>query len=183
MVKNLHGGRKHKLMGRKFVNAKKNELRIKKDDAEIYGRASAILGNNMFYCKCSDGKERLCRIRGKFSGRNKRDNIINRGTLVLVGLYEWNNSKGDKVDKCDLLEVYNLEEESRLKDLSLNINWSSIEVESISSILSSKKDMDSCVFLSENDEMILKYKEEINNKDFKILKLLDEEEIVDVDNI
>ena len=55
---------------------------------------------------CIDGLVRLCVIRGKFSGKGKRENRINRGSWVLVGLRDWEISSKDK-PKCDLLEVYN----------------------------------------------------------------------------
>ena len=58
---------------------------------------------------CADGKERTLVIRGKFRGRNKRDNTIKLNTFVLVGLQSVSFGaviqKG-KMEKADLLEVY-----------------------------------------------------------------------------
>jgi hypothetical protein len=52
----------------------------------------------------------LCIIRNKFKGRGKRDNILDSGSWVLVGMREW----ASKQDTCDLLEVYNDGERDRL---------------------------------------------------------------------
>jgi hypothetical protein len=66
----------------------------------------------MCYVRLLDGStgDRLCIIRNKFKGRGKRDNILDTGSWVLVGLREWSS----KQDTCDLLEVYNAAERDRL---------------------------------------------------------------------
>ena len=55
---------------------------------------------------CQDGKERLCFIRNKFSGRNKQSNLISNGSWVIVGKRSWETPKENKLEKCDLLEIY-----------------------------------------------------------------------------
>jgi hypothetical protein len=72
---------------------------------------------------------RLGQIRGKFTGKGKRDNIVNNGTWVLIGVREWDIkkeeesmgrktclSKDEKLPKCDLLEVYNDKEKEQLQE-------------------------------------------------------------------
>jgi hypothetical protein len=59
-------------------------------------------------------------IRGKFTGRNKRDNMIDSGIYVLIGLREWvNECSGGagqtNINYCDLLEVYNSSERDILR--------------------------------------------------------------------
>lgn len=97
MVKNVGGGDKMKHMARKHVNGAKNShskiLRISTCDDEKYGYVIKIVGNGMCIVKCIDGYERLCFIRGKFSGRSKRENTIVAGTWVLVGLRQWDAEK------------------------------------------------------------------------------------------
>ena len=115
MVKNDAGGNKGKGLARKHVNAAKcggsNQLRVATDDAEQYAIVSKMLGNGMCYVRLlSGGGDRLCIIRNKFKGRGKRDNILDSGSWVLVGLREWSS----KQDTCDLLEVYNANERDRL---------------------------------------------------------------------
>jgi initiation factor 1A len=77
MVKNTHGGSGHKKFGRKYTTSKhSSRLRISENEYEIYAIATKMLGNNMIHCHCIDGIPRLGHIRGKFTGRGKRDNMI-----------------------------------------------------------------------------------------------------------
>ena len=117
MVKNDAGGNKGKGLARKHVNAAKcgasKQLRVAIDEAEKYAIVSKMLGNGMCYVRLLDGSgggDKLCIIRNKFKGRGKRDNILDSGSWVLVGLREWSS----KQDTCDLLEVYNDGERDRL---------------------------------------------------------------------
>jgi initiation factor 1A len=117
MVKNDTGGNKGKGLARKHVNAAKGgtskQLRVAVDEAEKYAIVSKMLGNGMCYVRLLDGSggsDRLCIIRNKFKGRGKRDNILDSGSWVLVGMREWSS----KQDTCDLLEVYNANERDRL---------------------------------------------------------------------
>jgi len=117
MVKNDAGGNKGKGLARKHVNAAKGggskQLRVATDSAEKYAVVSKMLGNGMCYVNLLDGTigSKLCIIRNKFKGRGKRDNILNTGSWVLVGLRDWSS----KQDTCDLLEVYNDGERDRLR--------------------------------------------------------------------
>ena len=111
MVKNDAGGNKGKGLARKHVNAAKcggsKQLRVATDEAERYAVVSKMLGNGMCYVRLLSGGngtgDMMCIIRNKFKGRGKRDNILDSGSWVLVGLREW----ASKQDTCDLLEVYN----------------------------------------------------------------------------
>ena len=119
MVKNDAGGNKGKGVARKHVNAAKcggsKQLRMATDEAERYAVVSKMLGNGMCYVRHLSGgngtaADMLCIIRNKFKGRGKRDNILDSGSWVLVGMREW----ASKQDTCDLLEVYNDGERDRL---------------------------------------------------------------------
>ena len=116
MVKNDAGGNKGKGVARKHVNASKcggsKQLRMATDEAERYAVVSKMLGNGMCYVRLLSGgnADMLCIIRNKFKGRGKRDNILDSGSWVLVGMREW----ASKQDTCDLLEVYNDGERDRL---------------------------------------------------------------------
>jgi len=127
MVKNTTGGSKTKGQARKFVTAApKNTLRTSKDELEVYAQVSKNLGNGMCHVICIDGETRLCHIRGKFRGRGKRDNFIGMGSWLLVGLREWEVSgtkNENKMEQCDVLEVYNDYDKQRLRD-SVSENWS-----------------------------------------------------------
>ena len=99
-------------MARKHVTGTSKQLRVATDEAERYAVVSKMLGNGMCYVRLLDGStgDRLCIIRNKFKGRGKRDNILDSGSWVLVGMREW----ASKQDTCDLLEVYNANERDRL---------------------------------------------------------------------
>jgi translation initiation factor IF-1 len=129
MVKNEAGGCKGKKVARKHLTKGKSELRLSSSSDEKYAIVKRLLGNTCDVI-CDDGKERRCIIRGKFTGRNKRDNMLDNGTYILVGLREWvvedltamgvgggggggGNNKGVKY--CDLLEVYNSMERDILR--------------------------------------------------------------------
>lgn len=133
MVKNEAGGCKGKKVARKHTTKGKNELRLSLSSDEKYAIVKKVLGNTCDVI-CDDGKERRCIIRGKFTGRNKRDNMLDSGVYVLVGMREWvvedvtqgggsgsggsgggggGNNKGVKY--CDLLEVYNSMERDILR--------------------------------------------------------------------
>jgi initiation factor 1A len=130
--KNIHGGAGHKKFARKHNagGSKNNRLKVAENEYEIYGIATNMLGNNMFHCHCIDNVIRLCHIRGKFTGRSKRDNMVESGKWVLVGLRDWTDSKTEndnkKMQHSDLLEVYSEMDKHRLKEC-VNANWSVLE--------------------------------------------------------
>jgi len=142
MVKNTHGGSGHKKFARKFTSGpKSNKLRISEDEGEIYAIVTKLLGNGMFHCHCLDNTMRLGHIRGKFSGRGKRDNLVEGGKWVLIGLREWDVPSGktgvsltkakDKMQQCDLLEVYSDSDKQRLKE-TVSENWQILDNNDVS---------------------------------------------------
>ena len=122
MVKNLTGGNKMKGQARKNSTSSRqvSKLRVVEEEGEVYAQVSAMLGNGMCHVESEDYKL-LCIIRGKFRGRGKRDNILKKGTWVLIGLREWDSAPATvgttaaKLQKCDLLEVYTEHDKDRLK--------------------------------------------------------------------
>lgn len=129
MVKNTQGGSSHKKFARKHSSAaRSNRLRVSEDEGELYAIVTKMLGNGMFHCHCIDDRQRLGHIRGKFSGRGKRDNMVELGKWVLIGLREWDissdksKSLSAKLQQCDLLEVYSEGDKARLKETCVE-NW------------------------------------------------------------
>lgn len=110
MVKNF-GGKHGKKIARKNANSSnvvdKRKLRYADNEEELYGIVKKCNGNSQFLILCNDMKERLCTIRSKFTGRNKKNNLLCVGSWVLIGLRNWETIKADKKEKCDLLVVYN----------------------------------------------------------------------------
>jgi translation initiation factor IF-1 len=85
-----------------------------------------MLGGSNCHVKCVDGVSRLCVIRGKFRGKGKRDNALSVGSMILVGMRDYESCKGkDKLETCDLLEVYRESDKTRLFS-SVKIDWSEI---------------------------------------------------------
>ena len=123
MVINSGGGNKGKHVGRKFVNGGSGgtkAVRVAQDAGEMYATVSKMLGNCMCGVMCYDGKNRLCIIRKKFTGRRKTDNIVSAGGLILVGVHDYSGSSGSSavsrpLQRCDLLYVYNDQEREKLR--------------------------------------------------------------------
>lgn len=123
MVKNS-GGNKCKKFGRKFMSAPVNRnLRLVKDDDEQYACVTKMLGNNSCHVVDINNKQRYCVIRNKFSGRNKRNNMLRIGAWVMVGIRSWAGvNKTFHEHDCDILEVYTDGEMSQLRD-KVNVEW------------------------------------------------------------
>jgi len=148
MVKNTQGGSSHKKFARKNCSGggnsgnNKNILRIIKEEGEVYAIVTKMLGSGLFYCHCIDGIVRLGYIRGKFSGKGRRDNTVEGGKWVLIGLREWDVPSdkdktsivlktSTKLQKCDLLEVYSDSDKLRLRE-SVNVDWNTLDQEDVS---------------------------------------------------
>jgi initiation factor 1A len=117
MVKNKHGGNRHKKMASKNVKPKtfNRRVRFSSSNAEIYAKVEKVYGGNRALITCNDGHERMMEWRRKFGGRNKRDNFIADGSIVLVGKRDWQVMHDNKKEKVDLLEVYQASEIDVLK--------------------------------------------------------------------
>jgi|LauGreDrversion4_2_1035121.scaffolds.fasta_scaffold20377_3 hypothetical protein len=126
MVKNTKGGNKSKGIARKHLAGAKESraLRLSECSLEKYGVVTRILGNGMFYVVTDIASEKqphlLGHIRNKFRGRSKRDNTIALGSVILVGLREWEDPN---YKECDLLEVYETNEVRQLtKNPSIDLS-------------------------------------------------------------
>lgn len=115
MGKNVTGGKHAKKAG--YVGPRK--LRLLESDLERYAIVTKMLGNSMCHVKCADDVVRLCIIRNKFTGKHKGNNFLKPGSWVLVGLRDW-ETKSDKIEKCDLMEVYTESDKSKLLDTAVN---------------------------------------------------------------
>ena len=132
MVKNTFGGKGAKSMASKNYGAAANtKLRVPTAGDEVFAIATKMLGNSTFNCCGLDGNTFLCHIRGKFSGKGKRDNTVAAGTWVLVGLYQWTASSEELLKKgrprlreCDLLEVYTDTDKLQLQSYERKMDWS-----------------------------------------------------------
>ena len=136
MVKNVRGGN-HKNQARKHLTSNERKLRLKTQPGEMYARVTTKPGGNKLVVLCLDNATRLCTIPGKFNNRG-RDNIIEKGSWLLVGLRDWETPR--ERENCDLLEVYNENEKQKLFT-TINENWTVFE----------KKEVESEVFSFTNE--------------------------------
>jgi initiation factor 1A len=116
MVKNKGGGNRHKKMARKNVRNTGITTKIRyANEGEMYAKVTRIFGQGNVEVRCNDNVVRLCVIRKKFRGRNKRDNHVKMDSIILVGLREWEVIAEGKRPKCDLLYTYNDGQMEQLK--------------------------------------------------------------------
>lgn len=114
MVKN-EGGKRTKGIARKSIyQTPTYRLRMSECEEEKYAIVRKMFGNSCDVF-CDDSKERLAMISGKFSGRNKRNNTIVPGSIVLIGLRAWATVIQGRTEKCDILEIYSAQEFDQLK--------------------------------------------------------------------
>lgn len=101
--------KKHASMAQKKRNMErmKNSELVVRDDMQTYGMVTRALGDRRFHCICSDGKERQCKIRGKFRGRL----FVQLHDILLISLRE------DEPDKADIIQKYRPEEVHELKKM------------------------------------------------------------------
>jgi len=115
MVKNVNGGNRGKSVARKDVkSSSKHSLRLPEDELERIAFVSKMLGNGQCTIQFNDGKSILGQIRNKMRGRNKRANIVNAGSIVMIGLHDW---EAPNFKKCDILEVYDDHEVRQLAEI------------------------------------------------------------------
>ena len=183
MVKNF-GGKKTKGMARKNITARPNNiLRISTCEFEKYAQVSKLLGNGMCHVICQDNITRLCHIRGKFRGRGKRDNLVKTGSLLLVGIREY-ESGGDKtkLQNCDLLEVYGDHDKEKLKQSDPSVNWRLLTA----NLMTNEKsdEVDDIQFVDNgNDEYYELMNSKINTDKVIQNVAFEEEDEVDIDDI
>jgi initiation factor 1A len=124
MVKNQTGGNKSKQIARKDMGQTKT--RFVQQEGELYGMVTKILGNNQCHVLCLDKKTRLCIIRKKFTGKHKQQHFLKSGSWVLIGMRDWETTRSDKMDKCDLLECYS-ESDKQIICQQSNVDMSMLE--------------------------------------------------------
>ncbi|CAI5448573.1 unnamed protein product [Caenorhabditis angaria] len=108
MPKNKGKGGKNRRRGKNENDFMKRELDLKEEGQE-YGQVSKMLGNGRVQVFCFDGKQRVCHIRGKL----RKKVWINVGDIILVGLRDYQDDKGDVILK------YTPDEARRLKNEGL----------------------------------------------------------------
>ena len=117
MVKNKKGGKRSKKLSSKGAknNGHNVKLRLPREEGEIIARVTKTFGHGMLEVLCNDGVTRLCIIRKKFRGRNRRDNDTKLHSFLLVGIRAFEVVAASKKQKCDLIYVYTNNQKIQLK--------------------------------------------------------------------
>ena len=81
------------MMGKRKVRSEEDlQVKVLPEGNDIIGIAKKMLGFDRLLVTCQDGKERLCRIRGKM----KRRMWIRGGDIVLVSPWDFqSDTRGD----------------------------------------------------------------------------------------
>jgi translation initiation factor 1A len=114
---NNRGKRQKNKKNLNFQNDKEKGELIFKEDGQEYAQILKMLGNGRCETYCFDGIKRLCHIRGKM----KKKIWINIGDIVLVGLRDFQDKKGDIILKYNAYEARNLKAYGELP-LNIKIN-------------------------------------------------------------
>jgi len=96
-------GGKNRRRGKGDSELDKREL-IFKEEGQEYAQVTKMLGNGRVQAQCFDGTTRLCHIRGKL----RKKVWINQGDIVLIGLRDFQDAKGDVILKYNADEARNL---------------------------------------------------------------------------
>eukprot|EP00035_Acanthoeca_spectabilis_P034926 m.31594 g.31594 ORF g.31594 m.31594 type:complete len:148 (-) comp6950_c0_seq1:212-655(-) len=116
MPKNKGKGGKNRRRGKNENDSDKREL-IFKEDGQEYAQVTKMLGNGRLEALCFDGVKRLCHIRGKL----RKKVWINQGDIILLGLRDYQDAKGDVILKYTADEARNLKTYGELPE-SAKIN-------------------------------------------------------------
>lgn len=104
-------GGKNRRRGKNENESEKREL-VFKEDGQEYAQVVKMLGSGRLEAVCFDGARRLCHIRGKM----RKKVWINQGDIILIGLREYQDGKGDVILKYTADEARNLKTYGELPD-------------------------------------------------------------------
>ena len=112
MVKNTKGGKKCKK-----TKALREETTLNyKTEGQEYGQVIKMLGNCRLEVYCFDGTSRMCQIRGKMRKRI----FINKDDIVIVSLRDYQDAKGDIIEKYSETQKRTLIDNGTIPDLDFN---------------------------------------------------------------
>ena len=184
MVRNDKGGKGAKSLARKAYasNTRTDFLQISSCEEEQYACVTNMFGNGMCEVYTNDNVKLICHIRSKFRGRQKRNNMVVKYSIVLVGLRDYENPPKN----CDLLCIY---DDNQIEQLTNNPN---INIQTVLKIratnllttkLSDKPD-DDVIFTNDiDDEEDVFVNINSNNKTDIETFTIDNGEAIDIDDI
>ena len=109
-------GGKNRRRGKNENDNEKREL-VFKEDGQEYAQVVKMLGNGRLDAMCFDGVRRLANIRGKL----RKKTWINTGDIILLSLRDFQDGKGDVIQKYSADEARSLKAYGELPE-SAKIN-------------------------------------------------------------
>lgn len=115
MVKNVHGGKKHKSGAASDLSLlNKKALYLPKIENQRIAQVTKIFGGSRIQVHDDHANEFIAVIRGKFKGRKRRDNSITVGCLVCIEV---------EGGGCDVVHVYSDTNRMQLMNLLHRVDW------------------------------------------------------------
>lgn len=101
-------------MGKRKIVSESDVLEesVKPGPGDVYGIVTKMYGYDRALVECSDGKQRVCRIRGQL----KRRIWIKEGDLVLVSPWEFQQDRGDVFWRFTKNQAIELAKQNALPD-------------------------------------------------------------------
>lgn len=181
MTKNTTGGNKHK----SFAKEKKTHSFITPQMTEFHHFAivTKMYGNGLFSCITQNQLTLMGHIRNKFKARHKRSNFVSIGSIILVGLREWESTPKN----ADLIYVYDADEIETLQS-QYNIQYliqMSNNMSSFQGASNTSPDTDLMFTTHADDDEEETDKPIISKASFSNTKsvLISNTEIIDIDDI
>jgi translation initiation factor IF-1 len=122
MVKNKTGGKRSKGLARKDHDTEPQNYKVRtKEDAAketkdypgnfyYYARVVKSYGNCRFAVSCDDGHQRTASCMHFGGKKNRRENNIELGSCLLVGVTDYHTAASGKDQPCEILELYKAHE-------------------------------------------------------------------------
>ena len=99
---------------RKVLNESALKDMVMPDQGQLFGRVIKLVGGDNIIVKCTDGKVRTCRIRGKI----KRRMWIRDNDLVLVAPWDFQSDKADIIWRYISAHAEKIKQEGHLSGLA-----------------------------------------------------------------
>mgnify|MGYP006113123275 FL=1 len=181
MVKNTTGGTGTKGLARKHMNRGRSEhVRVPDSEDEKFGYVSKMFGHGMCEIYINSETKLTGHIRNKFRGRQKRHNLITQGSIVLIGMRDWETV----AKNCDILSIYDDNDIKQLKNRAdINIE-DALKVQQNNSIHSEVEEPDDFEFATNQvveDEHDLAELEKANKHTISFQ--IKQTDVIDMDDI
>jgi translation initiation factor 1A len=101
---------------KKTAEAARTRELVVREDGQAYARVTKLMGSGRLTARCDDGRERMCRIRGRMMCRE----WVRNGDAVLVSFRSFDDDTADVIHRYDADEVARLERMGEIKAVVIN---------------------------------------------------------------